>query len=322
MKFRTELKIPPFDVPIRLSDRILTLGSCFADEVGARLREHKFSICCNPTGPLFNPLSLHHLLQRALDRRYHTEQELMCNEREEYFLFDHSTRLTSLAPKQLLSEANTLLDTLGEAFTASRHVLLTFGTAWVYRLTDGGTVVANCHKQPKERFTRERLSVEAIVACWKPLFEANPDKYFTLTVSPIRHLGDGLEQNALSKAILRVACAELTEQCPNVRYFPAYELLMDDLRDYRFYAEDLCHPSLQGAEYIFERFMDAAVDPHDRAEAEEAARLCNFLHHRPLHPKSIAYRSECATMIARMEAFSARTKIDFSAEITRLKSNL
>ena len=322
MKFRTEIKITPYKEPIHLSDLLLTLGSCFADEVGARLREHKFRVVCNPTGPLFNPISLHRLLQRALDRRYHTEQELMCNERQEYFLFDHSTRLTSHDPKQLLGEANALLDTLREAFTASRHLLLTFGTAWVYRLAGNGEVVANCHKQPKELFTRERLSVEEIVACWKPLVEANPEKLFTLTVSPIRHLGDGLEANALSKAILRVAAAELAEQCPQVRYFPAYEILTDDLRDYRFYADDLCHPSTQGAEYIFERFMETAVDPHDRSTAEEAARLRAFIHHRPLHPASMAYRSECAAMIARMEAFSAGTKIDFSEEIASLKRNL
>ena len=322
MKFRTEIKIAPYDEPIQLSDRVLTLGSCFADEVGTRLQEHKFRVVCNPTGPLFNPLSLHHLLQRALHREYHISDEVMRNRRGEYFLFDHSTRLTDPDPDRLLEEANRLLDTLREAFTESRHVLLTFGTAWVYRRTDNGTIVANCHKEPQERFTRHRLTVEEIVACWKPLIEANPEKRFTLTVSPIRHLGDGLEENALSKAILRVACAELADAHPHVRYFPAYEILTDDLRDYRFYADDLCHPSTQGATYIFERFMEAAVDPHDRTTAEEAARLCAFVHHRPLHPDSMAYRAECAAMIARMEAFSARTKIDFSEEIASLKRNL
>lgn len=322
MKFRTEIKIRHYAASITLADRILTLGSCFAEEIGRWLAEHKYRVVCNPTGPLFNPLSIHRLLTRALKGEPHSLEEVQSGCGENHFLYDHSTRLTNADPIQLLTEANALLGSLSEAFTASRHLLLTFGTAWVYRLREKQQIVANCHKQPQNNFERTRLTVEEIVDCWKPFFEQHPDKLFTLTVSPIRHLGDGLEENALSKSILRVACAELAELCPNVHYFPAYEILLDDLRDYRFYADDLCHPSTQAVAYIAERFAEAALDPQELPIAEEAARLATFVKHRPLHPESEAYRSQCTAMIARMKQFPEVNKIDFSEEIAALKRNL
>lgn len=321
MKFRTEITITPFEVPISHRERLFSIGSCFAEEIGERFARAKFAICCNPTGPLFNPLSILRVVERALDERAYTPDDLCRNEQGVWFLFDLPTRFTDSDAERLLDTVNTLQQQIKRHFEAADRILITFGTAWVYRLLANGELVANCHKQPQSLFRRERLTVEEIVTRWHTLIERYPAKEFIFTVSPIRHLGDGLEGNAVSKAILRLACEALTEQ-RNVRYFPAYEALLDDLRDYRFYAEDLCHPSRQAVDYITELFFSAALSKRSRMLADEITRLIDFTHHRPLRPDSEAYREQCRTIIARMEALAHREKIDFSAEITSLKGNL
>lgn len=322
MKFRTEITISPFDRPIGYRDRLLSLGSCFADEIGTRLAEAKFPICCNPSGPLFNPLSILALVERALFRRRFMPEEVQRHDNGACFLYDLSTRFTEQTAGSLLQRANALVEQLGQAVEAADHLLITFGTAWVYRLAANGAVVANCHKQPQRNFCRERLTVEQIVAAWSRLIERLPAKQIILTVSPIRHLGDGLEGNAVSKAVLRLACEELAERHTTVRYFPAYEMLMDDLRDYRFYADDLCHPSRQAVEYIWEHFTAAALTEPTRRTVEEVRQLTSLLHHRPLHPESEAYRRQCSATIERMEALAEREKLDFSEEIATLRMRM
>lgn len=318
MKFRTEITITPFERPIGYRNRMLALGSCFADEIGARLADAKFSIRCNPAGPLFNPLSILALIERGLDRRPFTLDELHQNSDGEWFSFDLSTRFTEPTAEALLQRANRLTEELTATIEQADRLLITFGTAWVYRLQADDAIVANCHKQPQQLFRRERLTVEQIVTSWSRLIERLPNKQITLTVSPIRHLGDGLEGNAVSKAILRLAAEELTERHTTVHYFPAYELLLDDLRDYRFYADDLCHPSHQAIDYIWEHFTSAALTTETQQTLGEVARLTAFLRHRPLHPSSESYRTECRRTIERMKQLAARTNIDFSEEIAAL----
>lgn len=182
--------------------------------------------------------------------------------------------------------------------------------------------MANCHKQPHDLFRRERLTVNQIVEPWAEFAKQHPDKQFILTVSPIRHLGDGLEGNAVSKSILRLAVEQLAEQLPNVRYFPAYELLLDDLRDYRFYADDLCHPSRQAVEYIYEKFAEAAFTPETLELRGRLRALTAFAAHRPFDPSKEQYRNECLRHIERMEAEEQANNLDFSAEIALLKGRL
>ena len=318
MKFRTELSCRALPRPIDHTEQIITLGSCFADEVGRYLSHHKFCVVSNPMGPLFNPFSICSLIERTLDKRPYTEADVAQNSEGQYILFDHSTAYSSPNAEQLIAEANERQKLLHEALLKADHLLLTFGTAWVYRHIERNHIVANCHKLPQRLFARERLHVESIVERIVAIAERLPHTQVVVTVSPIRHLGDGLEGNAVSKSILRLAADECVARCERVHYFPSYELLVDDLRDYRFYADDLCHPSAQAVRYICERFAEAAFTPETRSLNEEVERLTAFVAHRPHNPHSELYHRSVADMIDRME----RSKIDFSTEITALKARL
>lgn len=322
MKFRTELKIAPFPRPIGYRDSILSIGSCFADEVGQRLSADKFRATCNPLGTLFNPLSILGLMERATADRLFTAEEVQQHPSGGAFLFGLPTRFTASESGELLLTANKALRQTRTCFEEADHLLVTFGTAYIYRLAATGEVVVNCHKQPHDLFRRERLTVNQIVEPWAEFIKQHPNKQFILTVSPIRHLGDGLEGNAVSKSILRLAVDQLVEQLPNAHYFPAYELLLDDLRDYRFYADDLCHPSRQAVEYIYEKFAEAAFTPETLELRGRLRALTAFAAHRPFDPSKEQYRNECLRHIERMEAEEQANNLDFSAEIALLKGRL
>lgn len=322
MKFRTELKIAPFPRPIGYRDSILSIGSCFADEVGQRLSADKFRATCNPLGTLFNPLSILGLMERATADRLFTAEEVQQHPSGGAFLFGLPTRFTASESGELLLTANKALRQTRTCFEEADHLLVTFGTAYIYRLAATGEVVVNCHKQPHDLFRRERLTVNQIVEPWAEFIKQHPNKQFILTVSPIRHLGDGLEGNAVSKSVLRLAVDQLVEQLPNAHYFPAYELLLDDLRDYRFYADDLCHPSRQAVEYIYEKFAEAAFTPETLELQGRLRALTAFAAHRPFDPSKEQYRNECLRHIERMEAEEQANNLDFSAEIALLKGRL
>lgn len=320
MKFRTELKASPFARKIRYGEPIFAIGSCFADEVGARLEADKFPITRNPLGTLFNPLSIYGLLGRALHQVVFTPDEVQQHTSGDHFLYGLPTRFTSDKADELLNEANEALYQTQLRFHEADHVLVTFGTAWLYRLN--GEVVANCHKQPQSLFTRELATLHEITQRWSLMMQRHPAKQFIFTVSPIRHLGDGAEGNAVSKATLRLAVEELCSKHPNGHYFPAYELLLDDLRDYRFYADDLCHPSPQAVSYIYEKFAEAAFDDETRNTMNRLRSLTSFAAHRPLNPASEQYRNECRRIIERMEEEQGKNNHDFSAEIALLKGRV
>ncbi len=232
MKFRTEIEIPKASWQIGYGDKIVLLGSCFSDNIARKLGEYYFQVTANPTGTLYNPVSI----------ARHINDEAVCD---------------------------------ADVF------IITFGTAWVYEDKRTQTVVDNCEKRPATDFIRRRLTVEKIVGLWQPIIEAHPNKRFIFTVSPIRHLKDGLHENNLSKGILLLAVEQL-----NATYFPSYELLLDDLRDYRFYADDLMHPSSAAVEYIWERFIATFMTAETQKEMNDLHALWLNRHHRSLHPGS------------------------------------
>lgn len=322
MKFRTELRVAPFERPIDPADPILALGSCFADELRTRLAEAKFRVSGNFAGPLFNPESIAAAILRAVDGTPYTADELLCDADGFRLSLDTATRFDDPDPARVVDRCDRAREELHDALAAARHLVVTFGTAWVYRLRETGAVAANCHRLPADRFRRERLSVSEIVERWSALIEGPlRGRQLILTVSPIRHLGDGLEANALSKAVLRVAAAELAERHPAaVRYFPAFELLTDDLRDYRFYADDLAHPSAAAVDYIFERFAEAAFTPAARARLDTVRRLVAFCRHTPRRAGSEADRRACAETLAELERLQRTDGIDFTDEIARLEA--
>ena len=325
MKFRTEIRPAPLGTGIDYRDEVLLFGSCFADEIRRKMQELKFRAAGNFTGPLFNPASIAAFLRRTQNPAPAAADELHRSADGLWFHYDANTLLSDPAPETVLQRYNEALDTARALLSEARCVVVTFGTAWVYRLKETGRIVANCHKQPQALFRRERLSVAQIVEEWSELLTGPlADKQIILTVSPVRHLGDGAEENSLSKSVLRLATAELAERFAHVHYFPAFELLMDDLRDYRFYADDLVHPSRQAVEYIWERFAEAALSERTQALLPEVGRIVAACAHRPrhplhsLHPESDARRRQCREVLDRIAALQKSDGIDFSLEIARL----
>lgn len=310
MKFRTEIDIAPFEPHTGYQNKLLALGSCFAAHISARLEQAKFHIVSNPTGILFNPLSIADALQRFESGATIGEQEMHCSREGLWFHYGFHGAFSSADPAEALDRMNSAVYLGAKALHEADRALITFGTAWVYEYA--GKTVANCHKQPASEFTRRRLSAEEIVRTFDHLFTgALADKEIVLSVSPVRHLGDGLEGNSLSKAILRVAAAELAEKHPSVHYFPAFEILHDDLRDYRFYTDDMVHPAPLAIEYVWERFKEAALTQEARKLLPQIERIVAAAGHRILHPGSAACKSFCRKQL---EAIDALPQVDFHAE--------
>lgn len=311
MKFRTEIELRPYARRIGHADRLLALGSCFAAEIGRRLADAKFRIAVNPSGVLFNPLSIVRTLRRYRDGRPVAKEELQ-HAGGRWFHYDFHSSLAGDTPDEALARIGAAVGEGARALSEASVVLLTLGTAWVYERTDTGQTVANCHRQPAERFRRRRLTVaEVVTAIETALDDELQNKDIVLTVSPVRHLGDGLAGNAASKAVLRLAAEELTERHARIAYFPAYEILCDDLRDYRFYADDLTHPSAQAVTYVWERFCETLLAPEAQALLPRIAEITAAARHRPLHPGSEAYRTFCRRQL---EAIERLPEVDFTEE--------
>lgn len=282
MNFTTPIHIPAADKPIAYTDHILLLGSCFADNIAAKLAEYYFQITANPFGTLYNPLSI----AQALSLQQVPE---LVEWGGLYHSMYHHSAFSSPDRLQTGQNIRQSIDCLQRAFAEASVVIITFGTAWVYE--QDGVVVANCHKIPADRFTRRRLSVEEIVSAWQPVLSAHSDKHFIFTVSPIRHIKDGLHENQLSKATLLLAIAQLAEdQSVLVDYFPSHEILIDELRDYRFYADDMLHPSSVAVNYIWERFVSTYMSAATQQEMHPLHQLYLDRHHTLLHPDSPASR--------------------------------
>ena len=308
MKFRTEIAIRPFSRQIGYHSRIFAVGSCFAANIASRLEGAGFSVTANPAGIMFNPESVADAIERCCERRMVGAGELQCDGGR-WFHYGFHGSFAGSDPEEVAARINGATQEGHRALATADTVILTFGTAHVFRLADGGATVANCHKQPAAMFRRERLTVGSIVERYAGLFgTALRGKHVIVTVSPVRHLADGLDGNALSKSVLRVAAGELAERY-GADYFPSYEILCDDLRDYRFYDADMVHPSSQAVDYVWEKFCAAAVSAADRELIPRAEAIARAAAHRPLHPDDGAYADFCRRQI---EAIDSLTGPDLS----------
>ncbi len=315
MKLQTTIDIRAFEHQIEYQDEIFAIGSCFAQRVGDEMERSKFRITTNPTGVLFNPLSIGAAIERFAQRRHVSAEELHEGDLG-WFHYDMHSSLNGHTAEEALLQINSAIDMAHEALARSRWVIITLGTAWVYRLIEKeqgarGSVVANCHKQPAAKFQRDRASVEQVVQALQQIVDRLHDKNIMLTLSPIRHLADGACDNALSKATLRLAIEQVSASSRNVNYFPAYEIMLDELRDYRFYDVDMAHPSPLAVEYIWERFCAAALSPKSRDTLTRVMKVVRAAEHRPYNPQSEAYAKHCAAQIKATEAMS---EVDFSKE--------
>ncbi|MGM9864445.1 MAG: GSCFA domain-containing protein [Lepagella sp.] len=285
MKFRTEYTASAEpDFALDYSAPLLLLGSCFADNIGRRLLERGWKALVNPCGVLYNPLSIARAIEMALDEAY-TPQLLTHPVSGLAYCFDFSTKFSHQDSAQARAGMLDALSHLRQGLVMAQTLCVTFGTSWVFERADTGCVVANCHKLPAATFRRRCCSIAEMTTLWKGLLARlrtlNPQLRIILTVSPVRHLADGFEGNARSKARLLLLCEALAEE-PGVSYFPAYEILTDDLRDYRFYADDLTHPSDMAADYIFARFADTYIPPATHALMASALKASRRSLHRPI----------------------------------------
>lgn len=322
MKFRTEITPQPLSRPIRLGEKLLSVGSCFSEHIAERLASLKFPIDTNPTGILFNPHSIASALEDWAQGRRLQPEELQCSDGLWFHYAMHGS-LSGLEREATCRAMNRALELGERALKEADWLLVTFGTARIYELNDSGGVVANCHKQPRDRFRSRMLSVEEIVGRWSALLDGVlGDKQVIVTLSPVRHLGDGAELNSLSKAVLHLAIAQLEERFEQVHYFPAWELVMDDLRDYRFYASDLVHPSDEAVRYVWERFSEAALDERVRTLQPRLEALQNALGHRPLHPESEAAETFYRRTLHELLALEQAGPFDFREEKALIEARL
>lgn len=286
LKLQTPVPVGRSRVEVSPDDKICVLGSCFADNIGEKMAELGFNACVNPFGTLYNPVSVCNSVSRLASGIPFTEDEcvemgsgagLVCS-------FSHHTSFARSTAEEFLSHANTSLAAASKAWNEAGKVIITLGTAWCFEYIPTGEIVSNCLKIDQKLFRRKRLSVQETSVLLRNLVGRNPGKEFIFTVSPIRHLKDGAHGNQLSKSILILAiedvCNAFPERC---EYFPAYEILLDELRDYRFYAEDLVHPSQQAVSLIWNRFVDFAVPQSCLAELEARWKEARRSRHRNIH---------------------------------------
>lgn len=292
MDFRTKIDIPASKAKIDHTTGILLMGSCFADNIGLRLKDLKFMVEHNPFGVLFNPVSVQIGLEILTERRLFTESDLYSfNGR--WISFNHYTMFSDPDQRTCLQRINDSIVSASEFLSDARFLFITFGTAWVYEFRKTGQIVANCHKIPAAEFRRFLLNPGDIVHACDVLLEKlnafNPDLNIVFTVSPIRHWKDGATGNQLSKSILLVAIHHLVERHRNAQYFPSYEIFMDELRDYRFYDKDMIHPSEAGLDYVWERFTGTFISGESTGIMKEVEEIRKARNHRPVNHDSAGF---------------------------------
>ena len=290
MIFHTEINIKPLEQTVVYADALLFLGSCFADEVGVICKGLGFNALVNPFGVLYNPASIAQSVERLDSGRPFTRDDVIAVGERQYCTFSHNTAFWNTSEDMLLQTINQRLGEAHEHFMKSKWLVVSLGTSWVFKHRMSGQIVSNCHKLPAHQFDREFLTVERSSQYLSGIVERHPEKQFIFTVSPLRHLKDGMHGSQLSKAALLLAVNEICRQFANAHYFPAYEIMMDELRDYRFYKEDMVHPTEQAVRYIWERFAEFAINASEKPAMNAAAELRQMLEHKPLFPETEAFK--------------------------------
>ena len=305
INYCTQIDIPKPAFEMSYQDRLMFIGSCFAEQIGTRLKEHGWNTRVNPFGVLYNPSSIAAGCERLLQPAPFVASDLF--EYDGMFhSFGHHSRFSNASAEEALTVMNNALSDASSYLSTISCIVITFGTASVYHLKSDGRTVANRHKLPDYHFDRSMLTVSQIVDEWSVLLEkihsVNASLRVIFTVSPIRHWKDGAHANQISKSVLLLAEQALTEQFSGwTTYFPAYELMMDELRDYRFYADDMLHPSAMAMDYIWERFLETYMDDATKADVKEAEAICRNLQHRPFNPSSENYKQFLQQTLTRLK---------------------
>ena len=321
--FRTDVRVSPAANSIDLNSKILTTGSCFADAIGDRLAASKFQSLINPFGVTYNPHSIHKTLRYTIhnaplpNHTYLKNGEVCLN-------YDFHSRHSSLIQAELSYQLSNTIGATHYFLKDTDWLLITYGTSWVYERVDTGEIVANCHKMPAAIFNKllmgEAQIVESFGTLYHELKTFNQKIRIILTVSPVRHIKDTLELNAVSKAMLRVACHRIVEKFNDTEYFPAYEMMMDDLRDYRFYKSDMLHPTRDAEDYIWKKFVEKYFDVQTKKIVEQWESISRSLSHKPFHPASTAHQQFLKDTLKKLEGLKGKINID--EEIKHVKSQI
>ena len=292
MKLTTPIKLSRQNPPINYSSKVLLLGSCFAQNMGAKLEYYKFQQCTNPFGILFHPVAIEKLITRAVNHTWFTSKDVFLQNEQWHCFLAHS-KLSNTSEEDLISALNLALEKLRFSLLEASHVVFTFGTAWVYKHLEKDTIVANCHKVPQKEFVKQLLSPDdvsdVLLGIETKLRTINPTCSIINTVSPVRHIKDGLLANSRSKAHLIAGVQEIVSPEKLNYYFPSYEIMMDELRDYRYYKEDLIHPNETAIYLIWEKFLSSWVASETFEIQKKIAVIQNGLLHIPFNENSKAH---------------------------------
>ena len=319
MNLNTPVEIPSGFIPIHHAQRLLIMGSCFAENIGTLLAENKFQVDINPFGILYNPLSISMALREIIRKRLYEESDLFPY-REYWHSPMHHGSFSAATPEEVVRNIRVRLEQAHKEVKQLDWLMLTFGTAYVYEQKKTGKVVANCHKLPEEDFVRRRLETDEItedyIQLLDELISLNPKIKILFTVSPIRHVRDGMHANQLSKSVLLLAIDRLMQRYPQATfYFPSYEIILDELRDYRFYADDMVHPSSLAVNYLWERFSETFFRPETQALIKECATIRKAIAHKPFHPESEEYKRFLGQIVLKIERLNEKYPyLDFEKE--------
>jgi hypothetical protein len=295
MQFTTKIPVSKSNNLIDYNSKIFSLGSCFAENMGEKFNYFKFQNSVNPFGIIFNAVSIEKLIQRSIEKEYFTEEDIFFHN-DLWHCYEVHSELSNPNKEEFLATLNDLINSTTEQLNNSTHIIITLGTSWIYRNIESNEVVANCHKVPQKQFTKELLSVEVIEQSVQNIISlvgsVNPNAKFIFTVSPVRHIKDGFVENQQSKAHL-ISAVHSVNNCylSITNYFPSYEIIMDELRDYRFYAEDMLHPNQVAIDYIWQRFSETYFEENTTKTIEEVENIQKSLSHRPFNPNSESHQN-------------------------------
>ncbi len=280
--------------PINYQSKILLLGSCFSENISNNLSYYKFQTVQNPFGILFQPKAIERLVLNSINEKKYLENELFLHN-EQWHSFDTHSLLSSSSKELVIKNLNQAISLTHGTLKDTSHVIITLGTAWVYRYIEDDQLVANCHKVPQKKFLKEILSInditESLDALVSLIRSVKHDASIIFTVSPVRHLKDGFVENQRSKSHLNAAIHEVVNERKNIHYFPSYEIMMDELRDYRFYKEDMIHPNKVAINYIWERFKSVWISEDTESTMKTVDTIQKGLSHRPFNPNSEEHKA-------------------------------
>ncbi len=304
MKFRTIPDIKKSNFTIDYTSNIFSIGSCFTIHIGEKLDYYKFPVLINPFGTLYNPVSVKKALEIIINKQIFRKEDLN-KYNGKYFSFYHDTTFSDTDIDKALEKINRSVEKSHKFLKNTNLLFITFGTSHVYRYLKNKTIVSNCHKIPASKFERVLLSPEDIITPWKTftdhIRQFNEDIKIVFTVSPVRHLKDGAVMNQLSKSILLYSIHELIKTTDNAEYFPSYEIFMDDLRDYRFYAEDMVHAGTSGINYVWEKFKDTYISDSELPLMKSIQKIISASQHKPFNSTDIEYKKFLTTQLEKIE---------------------